>query len=373
MLTQKIHPYSSASPKPPCGRSASIAATVLTLLVTAGCGHTGPAAIQNGRLAYNEAILATDNQQMLLAVVKERYAERAELMAVASVTANIRVRADAGIEIGVGDSDNYDGNLVPFSAGATYEENPTISYVPVNGAQYLRKLLSPMTIEALVLLTGSARDPSSIYTMFIAKVNTIKNQDYSFNRRDPRFERFVELASELERHRDMHFAIDHEHDDRFVIVIDRSNERSAALAKEFLELLGIASNHTGDGALTIPLVMAPDARAFGGIGIMTRSVYDLVEILASAVEVPPADLAEGVAANYPAPSYVGEKLKINWSQDRPDRAYVAVPFRGGWFFVEERDKSTKHFFRVLTGLWYSAISDSQNPSSAPVLTVPVSR
>ena len=372
MLTQKIHPYSSASLKHPCGRSASIAATVLTLLVTAGCGHTGPAAIQNGRLAYNEAILATDNQQMLLAVIKERYSERAELMAVASVTANIRVSAGAAIEVGVGDSDTYDGNLTPFSAGATYEENPTISYVPVSGAQYLRKLLAPMPLEGLVLLSGSARDPAPIYRMFISKVNTIKNSDHSFTAPDPRFDRFVELVSQLVRQRDLHFAIDPVHGEQLVLVIDRSTDTSAVAAAELLELLDLSSLASGNSTLTIPIVMAPNASASGGIGVMTRSVFDLVDILASAVTIPPVDLADGVATNHPAPSYLGEQLKVNWSEDRPDRAYVAVPFRGGWFSIDERDTRTKEFFRILTGLWYTAISDSKDQSGTPVLTVPVS-
>ena len=35
-------------------------------------------------------------------------------------------------------ADEFEGRLnLSFSAGATYEEKPTISYVPVSGAQYL--------------------------------------------------------------------------------------------------------------------------------------------------------------------------------------------------------------------------------------------
>jgi len=354
-------------------RLSGILIATIALLATTACGHTGPAAIQNGRLSYNEAILATDNQQMLLAVIKERYAERAELVAVASITANIRVSVGAAIEVGVGDSDTYDGNLTPFSAGATYDENPTISYVPVSGAQYIRKLLAPIPLEGLALLTGSARNPAPICRMFISKVNTIKNSDHSFTAPDPRFDRFVELVSQLVHQRDLHFAIDPEHGDQLVIVIDRSTDTSAVAAAELLELLDLSSLDSGNSTLTIPIVMAPDARARGGIGIMTRSVYDLVDILASAVTIPPADLADGVATNHPAPSYLGEQLKVNWSEDRPDRAYVAVPFRGGWFSIDERDTPTKEFFRILTGLWYTAISDSKDKSGTPVLTVPVSR
>ena len=115
-----------------CGRGllASLLAVVL-----AGCSLVGPSAVRNGRMAYNEAITETNNQQLLMAVIRNRYDETASLLAVASVTANVSVTTSTGIELGVGDSDNYEGNIVPFSAGAVYEENPTISYVPVAGAR----------------------------------------------------------------------------------------------------------------------------------------------------------------------------------------------------------------------------------------------
>jgi hypothetical protein len=51
-----------------------------------GCTVVGPTAVHQGRLAYNEAIIETDNQQMLMVVVRNRYGERSNLLAVASVT-----------------------------------------------------------------------------------------------------------------------------------------------------------------------------------------------------------------------------------------------------------------------------------------------
>ena len=103
-----------------------VTALLLTGLLT-GCTVVGPSAVRNGRLAYNQAINEINNQQMLLAVVQNRYDETASLLAVASVTANVTVTASSGVQLGFGDSANYQGSLVPFSAGAVYEDNPTIS------------------------------------------------------------------------------------------------------------------------------------------------------------------------------------------------------------------------------------------------------
>ena len=57
-----------------------VAAGVLSCLL-AGCSSLGPSAVRSGRLAYNEAISETNSQQMLLAVVKNRYDESANLLA----------------------------------------------------------------------------------------------------------------------------------------------------------------------------------------------------------------------------------------------------------------------------------------------------
>ena len=58
----------------------------LVLALLGGCSSVGPTVISSGRLAYNEAIIATENQQMLMLAIHTRYGERSNLLAVSSVT-----------------------------------------------------------------------------------------------------------------------------------------------------------------------------------------------------------------------------------------------------------------------------------------------
>jgi hypothetical protein len=94
-------------------------------------------------------------QQVVEMMVRMRYGEPTDLLAVSSVTANLHVQANGVAQFGIGPESNFEGNLVPLGAGITYEENPTISYAPVQGEKYLRELLSPMPIDLTVLLLGS--------------------------------------------------------------------------------------------------------------------------------------------------------------------------------------------------------------------------
>ena len=95
----------------------------------------GPRSISMGRADYNEAINKTEDEQMLLAIVKERYGETSTLLAVSGIAANVRFRSTAAVELGFGPVENYAGRLKPFSGGLAYEENPTITYAPVQGEQ----------------------------------------------------------------------------------------------------------------------------------------------------------------------------------------------------------------------------------------------
>jgi len=124
----------------------------------------------------------------------------------------------------------------------------------------------------------------------------------------------------------------------------------------------------------LPFFLALDGRDAGGIGVTTRSVYELVDILAAAIEVPEADQLSGVATSYPLPGLVGSDLRVRYADARPGHAAVVVKYRDGWFYVDDKDQATKRFFRLLASLWSIAIAESTaNATATPVLTVPVSR
>ena len=354
---------------------ALLTAGLLVSLVT-GCTVVGPTAIRSGRLAYNEAITETNNQQMLMILVNNRYEERGSMLAVTSVTANVSVITTAGVQLGFGDSDNYGNNLVPFNAGAIYEENPTISYTPVTGEKYARYLMSPLPVHVLAQLTGTMANPAPIYTALVANVNGIHNPDFRFTsiEPDPRFERFVELMTALTRAQCLHWVEDPERSGDFSIVISHHAPVYADQVSELLDLLGLPAPQDRTARVILPVSLALDGRDTGGIGIITYTVFDLVEILSAAIEVPEEDQRNGVSTSYPPPGLAGRTLRVPYSKARPEQAAVAVKHRDGWFYIDEKDKATKGFFRLLASLWSVSIAESTaKTTAAPVLTVPVSR
>lgn len=347
---------------------------MLGCLLTA-CTVVGPSAVRTGRLAYNEVITETSNQQMLMFVIQNRYEEHGSLLAVSSITANVSVTTSAGIQLGFGSEGSYAGNLVPFRAGAIYEENPTIAYIPVAGAQYARQVFSPVPISVLAQMTGSLADPSYVYYALVSSVNGIENPDFQFLPIDGRrFSRFVTIMTTLAQARRLHWIEEPQQIGQFSIVIDHYAPAFEVEVSELLNLLGFDAPPEDSERLVLPVFLALDGQDSGGVGIVTRSVAALVEILSAAIDVPEAEHREGIAASYPPLGLAGRGLKIHRSEARPEHAAVAVQYRGHWFYIDETDQVTKRFFRLMAALWTATISDTAAmDSAAPVLTVPVTR
>jgi hypothetical protein len=192
-----------------------------------------------GRADYNEAINKTEDKQMLMSIVKGRYGETFSLLAVSGVTANIRFRTNAGVQAGFGPSESYAGNLVPFSGGLAYEENPTFAYSPVQGEQYLRQLMSPIPLDILLLLVRSGTYSATYLNLIANRINGMRNPDFLDAEPDPRFQRFPELNFELYKAGILQWVADSKKEIGYEVWITGYAPNYSEKVREYLDLLGI--------------------------------------------------------------------------------------------------------------------------------------
>ena len=157
-------------------RLLSLTAFCLVLCVLFGCAVVGPRSISMGRQDYNEVINRTDDEQMLLSIVKGRYGEISSLLAVSGVAANVRFSSSAGIEAGFGSNDISGENLL--IGGLAYEENPTITYTPVQGEKYVRQLMTPIPLDFLFLVVRSTTNRNHLFSLLVSKVNDLRNPNF---------------------------------------------------------------------------------------------------------------------------------------------------------------------------------------------------
>jgi hypothetical protein len=348
----------------------------LILLTLSGCAMVGPRAISAGRAHYNEAINKTEDEQMLLWIVKGRYGETSSLLAVSGVAANVRFSTNASIQAGLGPQENFAGNLVPLSGGLAYEENPTITYSPVQGERYLRQFLSPIPLDILILLTRNETFSATTFILLADRINEMRNPNFVHGppaAPESRFQRFVQLYGELDRVGVLQLAADPRENVPYCILITGYAPAYTDKVSEYLTLLGLPVPKDKSKDIIIPVYFAAYKGKSEGIALSTRSTFDLIQILRAAIEVPQEHMAEGLTVNYPAPGLAGKDIHVHASKDEPKRAAVAVNYRGYWFYIDDADLSTKLFYRMVRTLWSVSIAASADMRAAPVLTIPVSR
>ena len=132
-------------------KTASLACPVLVSAVSAACYSTGAKAIRSGRGNYNIAIQQTNAQQLLLNIVRLRCRDTPTFLIVSSVSSSFTFGVDA--EAGVADLDDL--GVVGVSGGLSYAEKPTVTYSPLQGQQFVNKLLTPMSLRVPLLLYHS--------------------------------------------------------------------------------------------------------------------------------------------------------------------------------------------------------------------------
>lgn len=344
----------------------------LLLSFLTGCATLGPRSITAGRMAYAEAINQTQDEQILLSIVKGRYGESSTLLAVNGVAANLSFQAEAGIEAGFSGAGDVGEDLL--IGGIAYEENPTITYVPVQGEDYVREIMTPVPLDLLFLMVRSSSSSPEVMMLLVSRINGIRNPDFltdSETQPDVRFKRLVELFSELTRNGTMELVQSTDDTAVFDIWLAPLTEKDIADTGELMDLLGLPKENRGAGKMVIPVYFGIRADESWRVGITTRSTYNLAEIMRAAVEVPEEHANAGLAIDYPNPGPACKGIRIQSSSGKPKGRSLAVQYRGYWFWIDESDLETKAVFRFMRSLWSMSIAGATNHASGPVLTLPV--
>jgi hypothetical protein len=340
-------------------------------LMLCGCAVVGPQSIAGGRGLYTEVVNRTEDEQLLNMLVRLRYNETFGMMTVASVTANLSFSVSAASDIGIGDSDDYSGNLVPLSGGVAYEENPTISYVPLGGEDFMRRMLAPVSVTQWVLFGNSAEHPGDVLSLAVKRINGLRNTLPASEPPSAEFAQVVELYDQLRRAGVLDIvqtSVDEGARSYFWAIHDYDAQRENA--RKLLELLGIEADL--DGSVILLPLRETVSSATDAVHLQTRSAWDILRVYGAGIEVPASHLEAKIVEPEPFATSSGRRaFKVRSSEKRPDDATVRIRFRDRWFYIDATDMSSKRAFLLLRTLVGIRLAEPGAVQQAPVLTVPV--
>lgn len=355
-------------------RRITIAVAFFLLTGLSGCVTLGPGAIQGSRTQYNLALLETDDEQLLLNLVRLRYRDRVLFLEASSLTTQFNFGGTVGVDYGYQSRARENSVL---GGRVAVEERPTVTYSPLQGKAFVERIMSRISLETIVLLSGGGWSPDRAFRVCVERMNGLRNAtgaDGPTPARAPEFEDFARATGLLNVMRDKDlFAGGRGPEDEVSVLRFRPEAQGLAEYEELMALLGL-----DPGRRVYSLVNSLDRSDGFTLSVRTRSFLGIMYFLSQSVEVPEADRLNGLvtetrdAAGEPFNwSRVTEGLmRIQWSQERPVNAAVAIPYRDHWFYIEDSDLDSKSTFSLLGQLY--ALQSGDVRSAAPLLTIPVS-
>ncbi|MFT3800135.1 MAG: hypothetical protein QM766_02865 [Burkholderiaceae bacterium] len=401
-------------------------------LVLAGCA-TGPRTLSDERLVYNEVIKKTAEQQLLLNIVRLRYADTPSSLAVSSVATQYETVKSLGLLPFFGVVGNETGAVVRGSVLPTgslaVTERPTVTFTPQDDQEFTRKLFTPMTLDGVLYLAKTTWPIASVFRLWLENLNWVSNAETASgptSKDAPEYARFLAGIDALQALQDRGQAVFTSEERDEVVGSPFPADRLDARAMVEAARDGLAFKALPDGrgwVLTRKRVqpmlrlhpaalgtaeMAAFTRAFrlrqgvtqfdinieqlspfpdtypqegvATLDLETRSLLQVLYFVSKGVEVPEAHMSAGLVRstlNEDGSPFdwhrVTERMfrvQVADGEAPPPTAQVAVRYLDHWFFVDKTDHDSMSTFALMMEL--SRLELTGNTGPGPTLTLPLS-
>ncbi len=351
-------------------------ATILALtLFASGCITTvGSRTVPPARFNYNEAMAQSWNEQLLLNLVRARYRDTTRFIEVSSILTSYSFTGSGTLSATAGLSTSSSDSATP-SATLSYTESPTITYIPLQGEDFARRLLSPISAETLGLLADTGRNVETLLLCCAEMLNDLHNAPAArgpTSTTAPRYEVFhraTKLLGELQATGGIDVITDSTGESSIEIDPTQKDQLTSQIA-ELQKLLQLDTSKD-----SYNMVWDSAERKSDEIAIEGRSLLEVLYFLSHGVEPPAEHEAGGLvtitrdASGQPFDwsQVTGRLMRIRSAKEPPKGAYVRIRYRGHWYFIDDSDLTSKATFNLLTYL-FSLQSISSN-TVVPSLTV----
>jgi len=350
---------------------ARIMISLWAMLLLSGCAGIGPLTVSRDRFDYTSAISDSWKHQMLFNMVKIRYGDAPVFLDVSSVISQYQI---AG-QINLGATFNNS----PWSAseilGVTgnYVDRPTITYTPVIGDKFARSLMSPIPPPAILSLLQAGYPVDLIFRLLVQEINGIRNRfggEARAQSADPEFYSLIEKMRRIQSEGaiGMRFKKTEKEEAAAMVIRGERDPAIESLSAEVRKMLGLDLR-----ANQFNVVYGAIARDDKEIAILTRSFLEVIIDLSADIEVP----ASHVEEKRVGPTHVEEAVKsgkilplirIHSSSEKPGDAFVSVPYRNSYFWIDDRDLMSKKIFSFL--MFVFTLVETGDKGTAPIVTVP---
>jgi hypothetical protein len=417
-------------------KTASALVFCFTVVFAVGGCALGPKALEQSHGRYNESIRRVYEEQLLRNLVHLRYNEVPLALDVSSIATQYELSAQAEARPffsteSVNSIFRAFSRVLP-DVQVSGSSRPTISLTPTDDSDAIRQFITPIPGETLILLVQTGTPVSTVLRLWAERLNGVPNGVPAGTPQYPaaldfvRFQHIAELLQVAQDRELISLSAEERIQDRSGPLPPEAVTAAAAVeaAKNGLEyrprpdgktwalvrkqrVLKLKVNPTAQGnpelmELSQLLNLQPGLRQYeltfitGGIPdpirqpgppsailqLVPRANAQVYAFLANGVEVPAEHLASGIAQ--PLTDLHGQPLdgreitrglfEVHACKGHrpPPTAFVAIPYRGYWYYIDDRDQSSKVAFAMVGQLSRLDFGRLRS-ASRPLLTLPVGR
>jgi hypothetical protein len=397
---------------------------LVACLSTGGC-TLGPHALDKTFGPYYESIRRADEEELLRSLVHIRYNEAPGALSVSSIASQYELSGKAEAQPFFIAPNPSNSNVIfrTFTAilpnlSASMSNRPTISLSPGDDGETIRRFLTPISGDTLVFLVQTGWPPSTMLRLWADRLNGLSNGEPGncLASTDPGATRFQHALTLFQSIADRDVAS--------VRTVDKdvevsgplpagtvSAEAAAAAAREHLELRPRSDGKTWalvrkehrlviemtpgaendpemselakllnltPGAPRYDLVVLPGkvpdpllhpSPASNELRITPRSTAQVYRFLASGVQTPSEHVTAGLVS-HTCDEARGMFRVCSAAGHRPPRnAYIAVKYRGWWYYIDDADIQSKSTFSLMLELNKLDLR-RRPPGGGPLLTLP---
>lgn len=369
LLKRRLKYRDAASARSALGRLSLLAGIMLGL---PGCASFGPPSVDRDRFDYINAIASSWKQQTLLNIVKMRYADTPVFLDVGQIISGYQLQGALTVGASL-NSASAVGDILNLGSAATYIDRPTITYTPLTGAHFMHVMITPIPPPALLMRAEEGWPIDTLLQIGVQSINGLSNRKGGArgHAADPDFVSLLAALQRLQASGVIDLRVEMSKGTKqegMLMVISQKDLPPEIEADRTLvrKLLGLRSD-----LQEFKIVYGVVPEKGDVIAVQTHSGFQILNQLASNVEVPPEHIAE--RRTYPPiPEAGGARslpplIRIHAEKSRPADAFAAVNYRDYWYWIDDRDFRSKGIFTFL--MIIMALSEKEEKVQPPVVTI----
>lgn len=374
----------------------------LAFLFLVCCKSIGPGRLAIDREDYNIVVRKSDQEEVLLNIIRGRYIETAQSIQISSLTASYNFNESIEGTVNATTMPGPVNLSSSLSPNISYSDNPTITYVPMSDSDFAKSILTPITMSNFILLTHSGSfDYINLMSIFFTRMNDLSSSIDNingFNIETPEFKKFyrvLHLLNYLSRHNQLEKTRPINYGSSLGLMVSfKPNAEMSAHALHLKKLLNVAPKSKNIIFLEQPIV--DNVRKINNMLILDiqkptisnlvyvnlRSLLSAYHWLGFGVHMPPQEIAAHKTREiykldgrvYQWNDRIKNLFVVYYSDREPfDDVALKIKTHGHWFYIQASDSASKDTLNAMTRLFTLTSAVGNTPNTGPTLTVPVQK